>query len=150
MTDHLLFLLRAFMALGILLAAVRILLRRNKLPRRPFPQRAEPSGHGLPDLARLLAASAASTYSRDRVQERMSTLAADLHTLEQEDRPPRATKEPLDLQEDLLAAYLAEDHVGFRGGRGRRSSQDPGFLHRTEAVLAQLEGHRQNSKGDQP
>lgn len=148
MTDTLLFLIRTFMALGIVFVGARILLSRVKHPRRRLIQRAEPSGHGPSDLVRLLVASASSTYARDRVQARLRTLAADVRTLTQDGMPSKEIMGSRDPQEQLLADYLSEDHVGFKGGHRHRSNLDPDFLHRTEMVLRQLERHRQDSKGD--
>lgn len=144
MTEWFAYAVRGLVTLGILLAAVRALLQRERArpPRRPW--KPKPTGHGRRDLVRLLASSASSAYSRDRVQERLKLLAEDLATL---DRNTACASRP---EDPLLADYLAEDHVGFRGGSRPASSQAPDFLRRTEAALDRLERRRHDSKGDLP
>lgn len=144
MTEWLTYAVRALVALGILLAAVRALLKRERARPPRLPWKAKPTGHGRRDLTRLLAGSASSAYSRDRVQERLKLLEEDLATL---DRNPAGASRP---EDPLLADYFAEDHVGFRGGSRPASSQAPDFLCRTEAVLDCLERRRHDSKGDLP
>lgn len=144
MTEDLAYAVRALAALGLLLAAVRALLRRERTRPPRLPWRPKPTGQGRRDLARLLAVSISSAYSRDRVQERLKVLAEDLATLD------RGTEDASRPEDPLLTDYLAEDHVGFRGGSRSSSSQDPGFLRRTEAVLDHLERRRHDSKGDSP
>ena len=144
MTDTLAHFLRALITLGILLAAARVMLLRERARPRRLLRKPRPTGQGRQDLARLLAASTSSTYSRDRVQERLRLVAEDLTALD------RSTTEAPRLQEQWLIDYFAEDHVGFRGGAQRPPSQDPDFLRRTEAVLDQLEHHRPDAKGDRP
>lgn len=144
MTEWLAYAVRTLVALGILLAAVRALLQRERAPVPRLPWKPKPTGHGRRDLVRLLAASTSSAYSRDRVQERLKVLAEDLASL---DRNTAGASRP---EDPLLIDYLAEDHVGFRGGSRSSSSRDPDFLRRTEAVLDRLERRRHDSKGDLP
>lgn len=144
MTEWLAYTVRALVALGIVLAALRALLRRERARLQRLPWKPKPTGRGRRDLARLLAASASSRYSRDRVQERLKLLAEDVAALDRNTAGPSCPEDP------VLADYFAEDHVGFRGGSRPASSQSPDFLHRTEAVLDRLERRRHDAKGDLP
>lgn len=145
MKDWLDFMLCLGVAVWVLWAGGLALWRRRPRPPRETGRPPGPSGQGLRGAARLLDHTGTSTYARDQVQERLRILAEDLAALEGEHPGP-----DLLAREEDLAAFFAEDHVGFKGSAGRKLSLDPSFLQRTEAVVRRLEARAHERQGGTP